>query len=256
MMEAIAAIWETKGAPAFCLETIVPKGTLEIIFNLETRFYLHADINGQRQLLPRYFINGYNSIPVRMSLPQQQHFFGVTVHPVAALSLLGAPAREFTDHVLDASLVAPEVECLWERLAECTDFSARVSVVRNWAVSKKFKITPRDRMMHGLLESNHVHESNIASLAAMMNYSTRHLARKIHDLTAWNTEELLHYKKFYRALHLIHTTDHSLTEIAYQSHFSDQSHFIKSFRKFAEMTPGEYRNAKSHLEGHLFSGVR
>ena len=71
-----------------------------------------------------------------------------------------------------------------------------------------------------------------------------------------NTEEMLLYKKYLHSVDLIHQTDYSLTEIAYQSNFSDQSHFIKSFKDYTSMTPGEYKRNKSFVKGHLFENVR
>ena len=71
-----------------------------------------------------------------------------------------------------------------------------------------------------------------------------------------NTEEVLLYKKYLHAVDLIYHTGLSLTQIAYQSHFSDQSHFIKSFRAYSGMTPGEYKAGKSRIKGHMYQNVR
>jgi AraC-like DNA-binding protein len=71
-----------------------------------------------------------------------------------------------------------------------------------------------------------------------------------------NTEEMLLYKKYLHAVDLLHSSHLSLTQIAYQSGFVDQSHFIRSFRLFTQMTPGEYRQQKSHLPGHFYANVR
>lgn len=71
-----------------------------------------------------------------------------------------------------------------------------------------------------------------------------------------NTEEMLLYKKYLHAVHLMHRGDLSLTEIAYESYFSDQSHFIKSFKAYTGMTPGAYKRTKSAVPGHIFEDVR
>jgi AraC-like DNA-binding protein len=71
-----------------------------------------------------------------------------------------------------------------------------------------------------------------------------------------NTEEILLYKKYLHAVHLMHTTNLSLTEIAYRSRFSDQSHFIKTFKTYTNMTPGAYNRAKSAMKGHIYDIVR
>lgn len=52
-------------------------------------------------------------------------------------------------------------------------------------------------------------------------------------------------------MHLIHTSELSLTEIAYNSNFFDQSHFIKTFKGYSCLTPHEYRKRKSETIGHI-----
>jgi AraC-like DNA-binding protein len=67
---------------------------------------------------------------------------------------------------------------------------------------------------------------------------------------------LLLYKKFLLSDHLVHYSNISLTQIAYSSRFADQSHFIKTFKRYAHITPSEYRKFKTHLESHIFKDVR
>ena len=42
-------------------------------------------------------------------------------------------------------------------------------------------------------------------------------------------------------------THHSLTEIAHQLHFADQSHFQRTFKRFTAITPRQYQRAIIHL---------
>ena len=74
--------------------------------------------------------------------------------------------------------------------------------------------------------------TDVKELAGKLCYSTRHLSRKFYDLAGMNTEDVLLYKKYLHAVHLIHSTNLSLTAIAHQSNFADQSHFIKTFSGF------------------------
>ena len=76
------------------------------------------------------------------------------------------------------------------------------------------------------------------------------------EATGMNTEEILLYKKYLHSVHLIHHTDLSLTKIGYESNFSDQSHFIRSFKNYTNMTPGDYKNSKSFVKGHVYQDVR
>jgi AraC-like DNA-binding protein len=48
-----------------------------------------------------------------------------------------------------------------------------------------------------------------------------------------------------RAIHLMETTDYSLTEIAYLTGFSDQSHFTRIFKKQTSENPSAYKRNKA-----------
>ena len=76
------------------------------------------------------------------------------------------------------------------------------------------------------------------------------------ETTGMNTEEILLYKKYLHAVHLMHHTNLLLTKVAYQSHFSDQAHFIRSFKAYTQLTPGKYNRNKSNVKGHIFENVR
>jgi len=53
-----------------------------------------------------------------------------------------------------------------------------------------------------------------------------------------------------KAIHLMETTNYSLTEIAYLTGFSDQSHFNRIFKKKKDSTPKDFR------QSYTSSGVR
>ena len=96
---------------------------------------------------------------------------------------------------------------------------------------------------------------SVPQLAKQFCYSSKQLSRKLYELAGMNTEQVLLYKKYLQAVHLMHTSQLSLTEIAYSCHFSDQSHFIKTFKTLSHLTPNEYRQSKSNVPAHIFQNV-
>ncbi len=97
---------------------------------------------------------------------------------------------------------------------------------------------------------------SVTQLASTLCYSSRHLSRKLFEATGMNAEEVLLYKKYLHAVDLMHRGELSLTEIAHQSHFADQSHFIRTFKTYTGLTPGAYKRNRSEVKGHLFENVR
>lgn len=253
---AIHSIWQVIRPGANQHEQIMPKGVVEIIFDFTEEDRIATQVANNKIELPRVFINGFNSGPIHLVLPKQQHFFGVQLQPVAVKKLLKTPANLFADQIVDLSLIEPSFNSLWHQLAEQTNFDGRVAVFQQWALRQLFEPDSRETAFNNFLNGTGQHGLSVSQLASLLCYSPRQLTRKLLELTGMNSESSLLYKKYLHALHLVHHTDMSLTNIAYESSFSDQSHFIHSFKSYTGLTPGEYRRSKGFLKGHLLQVVR
>jgi AraC-like DNA-binding protein len=252
--EVIQSFWQIEGFTSHRNEHILPKGMVEIIFNFSNASPIVANVGKKQFHLSQCFINGFNTEPVQIQLPEQQEFFGVQLRPLAVKKLLGVPASEFFNSVVDLSLLNSRFSSLWHQLAEHKSFEDRVATIFDWMSLPDWQ--PRENMVNNFLYSVGQHDLSVTELAHSLCYSPRQLSRKMTEATGMNTEEILLYKKYLHAVHLIHHTDLSLTKIGYESNFSDQSHFIKSFKSYTNLTPGEYKSCKSFVKGHVYQDVR
>lgn len=256
LKNAIHSVWQTGGFTPFHKEHIIPKGIVEVIFNFSDGSPMHAQVGDRPYQLSSCFINGFNRVPVQIQLPEKQMFLGVQLQPLAVRKILGIPAGEFSDMIVDLDLLDSAFHSLWHRLADQTHFDNRISILTGWMEKKLPDPQPQEKMINQFLSGTDQHDVSVPELARSLCYSPRQLARKMSEATGMNTEEILLYKKYLHAVDLIHHTDLSLTQITYQSHFADQSHFIKTFKTYSGMTPGVYKASKSFMKGHIYEDVR
>jgi AraC-like DNA-binding protein len=249
-------MWQVDRFNSLHKEQIIPKGVVEIIFNFSNGSPINAQLGARNCNVPNCFINGFNTTSIRLDLPRQQVFFGIQLQPSAVKMIIGAPASVFADQLVDLTLLSPAFDSLWHQLAEQKDFAARVAVFCNWVTRKCLDTQAREKLINDFLYGTTRHDVSVKDLATELCYSPRHLSRKIFDATGMNTEEMLLYKKYLHAIHLIHHSNLPLTKIAYQCRFADQSHFIKTFKAYSGLTPGEYNRRKGYLPGHIFQNVR
>jgi AraC-like DNA-binding protein len=253
---AVYFVWQADGFTNFQVEHIIPTGIVEIIFNFSDGSPILAQVGNRQYHLSNCFINGFNRVPVQLHLPVRQTFFGIRLKPLAVKKILGIPAGEFSDLIVDLDLLDSTFRSLWHELADENHFDDRVSVMTGWMEKKLLDWQPQEKMINHFLSCADQHDVSVTELARSLCYSPRQLSRILSGATGMNTEEILLYKKYLYAVDLIHHTDLSLTQIAYQSHFSDQSHFIKSFKTYSGMTPGIYKANKSIMKGHIYENVR
>ena len=256
LKNVIQSVWQVDGLTPFRNEHIIPNGIIEVIFNFSDGSPIPAHVGDRQYHLAKSFINGFNTVPIQLQLPERQTFLGMRLQPLAVKKFLGIPASAFSDMIVDLALLDSTLHALWHRLADQNNFENRISVLTGWMGKKLPGLLPQETMINNFLSGIDQHDVSVTELSHSLCYSTRQLSRKMAEATGMNTEEILLYKKYLHAVHLIHHTDLSLTKIAYQSHFSDQSHFIKSFKTYARMTPGEYKASKGYLKGHIYENVR
>lgn len=252
----IQSIWQVERPTSFHTENIIPKGVIEIIFNLSEHSNIMAQLNNEPYRLPACFINGFNTIPIKLMHDEQQLFLGVTFQPTAVKKIFRNPAHVFSGLTVDLALINPVFRSMWQQLGEQDNFDKRVNIILNWLDKNFVDPDSREQAMDEFLHAINQHGLSVKELATALYYSPRHLSRKIFEATGMNTEEILLYKKYLHAVHLIHHTQLSLTAIAYRSQFSDQSHLIKTFRAYARITPGDYKRNKAFVKGHIYGNVR
>lgn len=268
IQDYLVLIWELNGHNKQ-KELILPKGIIEIIFNLSSP--MSAVLPGGKFAVkaPTCFIQGIHTGITKVDYHGHQHLFGLRLRPHAVRSLLGILPSEISNQAIDLTLINTHFYGLWQQLVEATSFNERIKVVESQFSPVKISKCPRTELLSNLfLEDNlqlmisknlnryigkiDVFES-VDSLAQKVCFSARHLQRKSKELFGMNAEELIRYKKFVNAVELIHRGKYSLSEIANLSGFYDQSHFIHVFKAYSSMTPKVYEKSKGNLPFHLFS---
>ncbi|WP_296386337.1 helix-turn-helix transcriptional regulator [Winogradskyella sp.] len=78
-------------------------------------------------------------------------------------------------------------------------------------------------------------------LSQELDVSAVHLSRAIPKYLGTTLGDYLRQQKIKKAIGFMMNPKLSLTDIAYQCNFSDQSHFIKTFRLYFGKTPRSYR---------------
>ncbi|CAI8739055.1 helix-turn-helix transcriptional regulator [Chryseobacterium sp. IT-36CA2] len=92
-----------------------------------------------------------------------------------------------------------------------------------------------------ILHESFTENLNLTELSKTLNIHPIHLSRDFHKYFHCNLGEYLRKLKLNKSLELL-TLPNSLTDIALECGFSDQSHFIRCFKENIGITPLKYRN--------------
>ncbi len=100
--------------------------------------------------------------------------------------------------------------------------------------------------MNALREILHQNNQNLSlnHLSNILGVHPAHLSRAVPKYLKTTLGDYARQQKIKIALVFLLNSKLSLTEIAYASGFSDQSHFIRVFKMYIGLTPSQFRNKK------------
>lgn len=234
-------------------EIILPKGTVEIIFNFSERITYFNPTSQVLINLPTVFVNGINFKPFELIKTGKQYFLGIQLKSIGLKLLFNVSAKEFNDNVFDGKDICSELDSLAEKLFDNQIFSQQVEIIIKWIKNKTSILKYRyqiDRAIK-LININCNQNLTVKDLSRGIFLSDRQLRRFAVDWLGMNTEEFISYKKYLICLYLLHKSNLNLTEIALEAGYYDQSHFIREFKSYTNLTPRQYRKVNKSIPGHI-----
>lgn len=87
----------------------------------------------------------------------------------------------------------------------------------------------------------------LSTYARLLNVTQNHLNDTVKAVTGKTPGTHLHERIIREAAQLLIHTQLTIAEICYRLNFADQSYFIRFFRKYTDLTPGQYRISQKYL---------
>ncbi len=108
---------------------------------------------------------------------------------------------------------------------------------------QKHRLIARLDPLFRYLDEHYAEPVSLDDAARLVHLSKSHFIHLMKQVTGMSFVAYLNQFRVSKAQALLAETDRSLTEIAHETGFCDQSYFGQVFRKLVHMTPREYRDA-------------
>jgi AraC-like DNA-binding protein len=225
---------------------------MEIIFNLGTGNWQTA-VGDEYVTTPSIELWGQLSQPLPIRSIGKNTMLGVRFLPHAAAFFLDEKIEQFNNRIADyGDLSGRMVKNLHQRLLETMGAEERISLVEEFllyklAISEKRvkKIEVIHDIMHQIKRDDFL--ENINSLASRYGISSRYLQKLFVQYTGLTPKLYTKIHRFQNSLQLVGRKDTTLTSIAHDCGYFDQSHFIREFKSFTGITPSVYSPQNSPL---------
>jgi AraC-like DNA-binding protein len=235
-------IYESSSDTAFG-DTVFPSGTTEIIFNLGEGQW--QAINGQSFVTtPPIEFWGQIVKPLPVRSIGRNTMLGIRFFPHAAGHFINDKADLFNNQVVDYSeLSGHDAKTLHARLLDTPVWNTRIELVEAYLLQQ---LAQAERRFHKMaMVSDVMHEivqqdffDNIDNVASRYGITSRYLQKLFLQYTGLTPKLYSKINRFQNSLKLVTGKDASLTSIAYECGYFDQSHFIREFKTFTGVTPG------------------
>jgi AraC-like DNA-binding protein len=185
---------------------------------------------------------------------QTQHFktfytkddfclFGVYLFPYAIPGIFDIPAHALSDQAVEtALLLGREGQLLEEKIFSASDHWQRAKVMSQFiqhrlAKSREIK-SPVFTAIKTILFSSTM--LSVSKLADNCFLSRRQFERKFIQYAGYSPKQFQRIARFHTAIKRLENRPASLTELAYDCGYYDQSHFIHDFQLFSGYSPNAF----------------
>ena len=229
----------------FTEDKVFATGFIEIMFNLGD--------DGPQQLINGDFIKqpdiqlwGQTIQPFTFTSFGKHVMFGIRFFTHTAACFFNERIAEFNDQVIDfKDIGGKETVLLHSRLLEAGSTGERIELVEAFLLKRLFRFEDKfnrlklvNSIMHDLTKDDFF--ENINSVSSRYGISSRYLQTIFLNYSGLTPSLFSKIARFQKSVHLVAGKHASLTTIAHQCGYFDQSHFIKDFKFFTGSIPSQF----------------
>ncbi|RJE72818.1 MULTISPECIES: DUF6597 domain-containing transcriptional factor [Reichenbachiella] len=225
-------------------QRIIPDGCIEMAFILgdDIKRYTSKD---EFILQPRAMVLGQTIEPFYIEPTGYVNTFAIRFYPYGFANFVTMPIKDLANKETPIELLfgANTAKELEQKIIQATDIEQRIEIIENFLLEKlSDKITIDNivkQTVEALLSSNGT--ESITTILKEDLSKRRQLERNFKKQIGVSPKQLGKVIRLQTALKmLLNKKKDNLINIAYESEYFDQAHFIKDFKEFTGVNPKEF----------------
>ncbi len=231
-------------------ETVLPDGSLEIVFNLADRFRrFHAD--GKVEVQPRAIVVGQMRRFVKIQPTGKVDLFGVRFQTAGAYHFFKCSLSDLTEKIveLDAILGRSHSD-LEEQMHSAASTDERVAIIKKLLLGS-LKLPGSHEKVVEVVKDHIVRNDGVVSIhqtARQFGVSQRQLERHFKQMVGVSPK---FYSRIIRLQSIVAASQFQrsddLSDLALRFGYYDQSHFVREFSEFAGKSPTAFLRDKNRM---------
>jgi AraC-like DNA-binding protein len=237
-------------------QRIVPDGCIEMAFILGDdirRFTSERDFI----LQPRAMVLGQTIEPFYIQPTGYVNTFAVRLYPHGFANFVTVPIKELANRETPIAKLFGEAAGneLEQKIIQATDTAHRIEIIEAFLLSKLKEEGIISKIVRTTIDTL-LATGGASPIQAILQgdlSKRRQLERKFVKQIGVSPKQLAKVIRLQTALKMmLNQKPETLTQIAYESEYYDQNHFIKDFKEFTGTTPKDFLEDESLLLSTLF----
>lgn len=239
-------------------QRIIPDGCIEMAFILgdDIKRYTSED---EFILQPRAMVLGQTMEPFYIEPTGYVNTFAVRFYPYGFANFITIPAKNLANKETPIALLFGEKPAkeLEQKVVQAADIKGRIAIIERFLWDQFKNKATIDKIVKSTIDAILATKGSIPINAILKEDLTkrRQLERKFLKQIGISPKQLGKVIRLQTALRmLLNQPSESLTQIAYDSEYYDQAHFIKDFKEFTGINPKEFlENDKMALSSLFYA---
>jgi len=244
LQDYVKCFWilEKEYTPEDPNEEVTPDACIELIFNFGAPYVLHAEGMPDREM-PTAFLIGLQKKPLLFRSSGTVEIVATRFYAWGTLPFLAIQYQTTGNVAITLSHEWHDLTNMLSPKIRANDFEGAVASVQDFLIGKLLsaRFDLKQIQIAAQILYREKGQFRVADLAEYCNLSTRQLQRQFQNVVGVSPKTLARTIRFEEIRkRLMFDPDTSLTDLAYEFGYTDQAHFIRDFKEFADKTPGEF----------------
>lgn len=236
-------------------DTVFPGGHMEIIFNLGDSIWQSACAD-KFQTTPKIELWGQLTSALKVRTKGRNAMLGIRFQAHAASLILREDVLAFNDKISSLEdVLGNSVKQIHQQLLETSSTRERIELLEEFLIARltlnKISDNKANRLLNQIVADSANFSGSVETLASRYAITPRYLQKLFLRYTGLTPKLYSQIHRFQQSLKHLSDDNTSLTSVAYNCGYFDQSHFIREFKSFTGITPSAYSPDASPLNAAL-----
>ncbi|AWM80296.1 AraC family transcriptional regulator [Gammaproteobacteria bacterium ESL0073] len=177
-----------------------------------------------------------------VEVQKNKHYFGIRFAPGYTPKFSQAQTKELIDSEFNLTEVDPSAAIVIDKIAQAHSFDEQINIFITHYQEHLLtsELSGLCKQINQLILSNNG-DIRIADIESLTGFSTRYIYKTFTDQFGISPKFYCLTLRFQNALlKLLYNDSVTLTELAIDLGYADQSHFLREFKKFAAVSPKKF----------------